>query len=84
MPVIVSVYRSPRKEGMYLYVDKASGLGEVPESLLRQFGAAQLAMTLALTPERKLARADAARVLEAIARQGYYLQLPPPPVAERT
>lgn len=81
--MIVSIYRSPKKEGMYLYVAKASGLGEVPESLLQQFGAAQLAMTLALTPERKLARAEAARVLEAIAEQGYYLQLPPSPLLER-
>lgn len=83
MSVVVSIYRSPKKEGMYLYVEKAGGLDEVPESLLKQFGAAQLAMTLALTPERKLARAEAARVLEAIAEQGYYLQLPPSPLPER-
>lgn len=83
MSVVVSIYRSPKKEGMYLYVAKAGGLDKVPESLLKQFGTAQLAMTLALTPERKLARAETARVLEAIAEQGYYLQLPPPPLSER-
>jgi uncharacterized protein YcgL (UPF0745 family) len=44
---------------------------------LREFGAAERAMTLALTPERHLARADAADVLRCIRENGFYLQLPP-------
>lgn len=79
--VIVSVYRSPKKEGMYLYVEKKEGLTRVPEPLQMQFGKAELAMTLVLTPERKLARTDAARVLQSITDQGFYLQLPPSPDA---
>lgn len=79
--VIVSVFRSPKKEGMYLYVEKQEGLDRVPEPLQQQFGKAELAMTLVLTPERKLARADAAKVLQSIADQGFYLQLPPSPDA---
>ncbi|MNY74565.1 Protein YcgL [compost metagenome] len=31
-----------------------------------------------LTPERKLAREDAVKVLENIEKQGYHLQMPPP------
>ena len=50
--VIVSVFRSPKKEGMYLYVEKQEGLDRVPESLQQQFGKAELAMPLVLTPER--------------------------------
>ena len=38
-------------------------------------------MTLALSLDKKLARADVAKVLEAIREQGYYLQLPPSPEA---
>ncbi|MFZ5724717.1 MAG: YcgL domain-containing protein [Pseudomonadota bacterium] len=75
----VSVFRSARREGMYLYVDRAEGLARVPENLRALFGAPQPAMDLLLTPGKKLARAQAADVLAAIRDQGYYLQLPPQP-----
>lgn len=77
MTLIVSIYRSPKKEGTYLYVEKAKGLERVPEVLLNQFGKPELAMTLALTSERKLARADAAKVMAAVTEQGFFLQMPP-------
>jgi hypothetical protein len=77
MQRICSIYRSEKNEGMYLYVDKAEGLTRVPEALLLRFGKAELAMTLLLHPERKLARADVATVLQAIADNGFFLQLPP-------
>ncbi len=64
---------------MYLYVDRERDLEDVPEALLTQFGEPQSLMTLVLTPERKLARAEAAEVLAQIADNGYYLQLPPTP-----
>lgn len=79
MKRICAVYRSPKKEGMYLYVDHQQDLADVPEALLQQFGKPERAMTLVLHPERKLARADVAKVMAAIADQGYYLQLPPQP-----
>ena len=77
MKLISAVYRSPRKEGMYLYVDKKENLERVPESLLKQFGQPEFAMTLLLTPERKLARAKAGEVIDAIHAEGFYLQMPP-------
>jgi uncharacterized protein YcgL (UPF0745 family) len=77
MQRICSIYRSAKVEGMYLYVDKAEGLARVPEALLQRFGKAELAMTLLISSTRKLARADAATVLAAIAQQGFFLQLPP-------
>ena len=76
---ICSVYRSPKEEGMYLYVDRKNDLKSVPEALLKRFGKPELAMTLVLTPEKKLARANVKRVLEMIAEQGSYLQIPPRP-----
>lgn len=79
MKKICSVYRSPKEEGMYLYVDKKNDLESVPEELLKLFGKPELAMTLLLTPEKKLARADAGRVIEMIQEQGFYLQIPPRP-----
>ena len=77
MKRICQVYRSPRKEEMYLYVDKANGLQDVPEALLGQFGEPEEVMTIVLAPERKLARADVGEVLEKIEQQGFYLQMPP-------
>ena len=78
MKRICSIYRSPRKREMYLYVDKREALARVPEALLSAFGVPQHAFDLLLTPERKLAREDAVKVLENIEKQGYHLQMPPP------
>lgn len=74
---LIEIFRGSRKAEAYLYVDKAIGLAEVPESLLTQFGEAESVMTLVLDVDRKLARADATEVLENIRAQGYYLQMPP-------
>jgi hypothetical protein len=77
MKLLCQVFKSPRKEEMYLYVDKARGLVDVPEVLMTQFGEPQAVMTLVLGPQRKLARADTAEVLADIAEKGFYLQMPP-------
>jgi len=74
---LVQVFRSPREQGMYLYVDKKEGVLRVPEALLAKFGTPESAMLLMLTPDKKLARAKAANVLAAIQEKGFYLQLPP-------
>lgn len=78
---ICKIYRSSKNEAMYLYVDHQEDLDRIPEPLLQRFGKPTLAMTLALSLDKKLARADIAKVLEAIREQGYYLQLPPSPEA---
>jgi uncharacterized protein YcgL (UPF0745 family) len=77
MKQLVEIFRSSRKEEMYLYVEKAKGLVDVPESLLKQFGEPERVMTLILEPGRKLARANAAEVLQKIEEAGFYLQMPP-------
>lgn len=77
MKRICSIYRSLRKNEMYLYVDKRDALTRVPEGLLAAFGAPQLAFELVLTPERQLAREDIGKVLANIEKQGYHLQMPP-------
>jgi len=77
MSLLCQVYRSSRKQEMYLYVDKARGLLDVPDTLLAQFGDPAPVMVLHLTPQHKLARADAALVLASIQTQGFYLQMPP-------
>jgi len=74
---ICSIYRSPRKNEMYLYVLKSDALERVPENLLLAFGKPQHAFDLVLTPERTLAREDIHQVLENLEKQGYHLQMPP-------
>lgn len=78
MKRICSIYKSPRKREMYLYVDKREALSRIPEGLLVAFGTPQHAFDLVLTPERKLAREDIHKVLENIEKQGFHLQMPPP------
>lgn len=72
-----SVYRSPRKEGMYVYVPKQAGVEDLPAELLAQFGTPGHVMDLELHEGVKLARVDVAEVLEAVLNQGFYLQMPP-------
>ncbi|MCE8020128.1 YcgL domain-containing protein [Halomonas sp. MCCC 1A11036] len=75
--MLCEIFRSSRKEEMYLYVDKRQGLVEVPAVLLERFGKPVSVMTLILSPEKTLARAKASDVLTAIREKGFYLQLPP-------
>lgn len=76
-PRIVQVFRSARREGMYLIVDRARGLADVPEALLGEFGRAEASLVFQLHAQRRMAHAEAPAVLEAIERQGFYLQMPP-------
>lgn len=76
--MLCQVYRSPRREGMYLYTRYGADLGELPEALLAQFGEPQPALVLKLHSERKLASAQAPQVLAQIEAAGFYLQMPPP------
>ncbi|WP_240349317.1 YcgL domain-containing protein [Halomonas binhaiensis] len=75
--LLCEIYKSSRKEEMYLYVDKRRGLQDVPAALLEHFGKAIPAMTMILTADKTLARTSGAAVMEAIAEQGFYLQMPP-------
>ena len=77
MKVLCQVYKSPRKEEMYLYVDKSRGLEDLPEALMAQFGEPEAVMILLLDSRRKLARANTEEVLASIADKGFYLQMPP-------
>lgn len=75
--MLCEVFRSSRKDEMYLYVDKQRGLSDVPEPLLERFGTPLSALTLILTPEKQLARISAAEIMSAITEKGFYLQMPP-------
>jgi len=75
--LLCSVYRSSKKEGMYLYVRRGTDLATLPEGLMKVFGLPGHALDLLLSAEKKLARADSATVMAQIREQGFYLQMPP-------
>jgi uncharacterized protein YcgL (UPF0745 family) len=77
MKQLLTVWRSPKKEEMYLYTDRLEGLKRVPDELLKMFGVPQEVMGLPITEDKKLGRADAKKVMSEIKIKGYYLQLPP-------
>ena len=77
MKRICSIYRSPRRNEMYLYVLKSDALERVPDELLAAFGKPLHAFNLVLSPERALAREDIHTVLANLDKQGYHLQMPP-------
>jgi len=76
-PEVCSIYKSSKKDEMYIYVRKADALSRVPEALLAMFGTPKLFGTLLITADKKLARAEAQQVLSDIAEKGFYLQMPP-------
>ena len=78
---VVEIFKGNKKEEMYLYVDQKEGLKKVPDDLLRTFGRAESVMVLPLTIDKMLARVKASDVIEGIEKQGYFLQMPPPPEA---
>lgn len=75
--MLCDIYKSPKKDEAYLYVEQKQGIKELPDSLLEIFGAPELAMTMILTEDKKLARADAQKVMADIREKGFYLQMPP-------
>jgi uncharacterized protein YcgL (UPF0745 family) len=77
MSLVCQVFKSSRNQEMYLYVEKARGVQDIPDDLMTRFGEPLPVMLLLLTADHKLARADAAEVLASIERQGFYLQMPP-------
>ena len=71
------IYKSSRKEEMYLYLADKDGYDDLPEPLKKGFGIPSLVMTLDLDRDRKLARVETVKVLDALQAQGFFLQMPP-------
>lgn len=73
----VTVYKSRRMSDTYLYLPRGADFADLPDALLARFGEGEPFLDFELHLERHLAQADAAKVLEALNSQGFYLQLPP-------
>lgn len=73
--MLCHIYRSNRKLDIYLYLVDKDDFSAVPAELLRVFGPPEFSFSFELTRSRKLAREDAAEVVENLENQGYHLQL---------
>jgi len=71
------VYRSPRKQEMYIYLAEEDAFDKIPAELSERFGEPILVIELELSPKRKLAREDVKMVISNLRTQGYHLQMPP-------
>lgn len=81
---LVEVFKSSRKADTYLYVERGTDWDSLPEGLRQIFGEPEPVLSLKLTPERQMARYSGREVLDALAQQGYLLQLPPKDPVEPT
>lgn len=75
------VYKSQRKADTYAYLATRDDFECLPPAVRTQLGALQFVLEVALTPERRLAQADAALVRANLAERGFHLQAPPLPLA---
>ncbi len=77
MKIACDVYKSVDKENYYLYVLADQGVEQVPEALRQQLGKVEIALSLELTEDRRLAKEDPVIVMANLKEKGYHLQLPP-------
>ena len=79
--IMCSVFKSQKKDGMYLYVRKTTSkqalFDSVPELLMERFGTPQHALDLLLRKDKPLVAADVVKVMKELDEKGFYLQLPP-------
>lgn len=75
--ILCAVYKSGPDEETYLFVDYQIGFESLPEALKEKFESPILVTQFKLSVDKKLARTDAAKVMQSIEESGFYLQLPP-------
>lgn len=78
--MLCAIYKSLKKEETYLYLAKKDDFTPVPEALMKMFGKAQLVLVINLAKQQHLVRADIDKVKQSLTDEGFYLQLPPPPI----
>lgn len=76
-PVHCVIYKSPKRDLMYLFVPEEDEFSDVPQEVLKYFGEPQKVMALELTPDKALAQSDPAEVIANLAEKGFHIQMPP-------
>lgn len=74
------IYKSTKKEELYLYIINKDDFSDVPQSLYDSMGREPVfVMELELSADRPLAREDVNKVMENLETQGFHVQMPPRP-----
>lgn len=71
------IYKSRKKDDLYLYLRDKDDFSVLPEALTKVLGhAPEMVMTLELHPEKKLAREDVSVVMHNLSTRGFHIQMP--------
>lgn len=71
------IYKSLKKDDLYLYLSQKDDFSIMPDELFKSFGQLAFVMELELTPERKLAKENAIKVIASLKSKGFFIQMPP-------
>ncbi len=72
------IYKSSRKDELYLYITKKDDFSDVPQPLYDSMGKEPVfVMELVLSPDKPLAREDVNKVIKNLETQGYHVQMSP-------
>ncbi len=72
------IYKSSRKDELYIYLAKKDDFSEVPQSLYDSMGKEPIfVMELELSEQRPLARENVMTVINNLENQGFHVQMPP-------
>jgi len=73
------IYKSSRKDGLYLYIIKKDDFSDIPQALFDSMGKEpQFVMEITLSEGKPLAREDISKVIKNLQTQGFHVQVPPP------
>lgn len=70
------IYRSSVKDGLYVYLAEEDGLEKLPAPVIKQLGEPEYAMSLELSPDKKLGQEEVTTVMANLAKQGFHVQMP--------
>ncbi len=72
------IYKSSRKDELYLYIIKKDDFSDIPQALYDSMGKEPIfVMELNLSPDKPLAREDVIKVIKNLESLGYHVQMPP-------
>ncbi|MBE9532804.1 MAG: YcgL domain-containing protein [Proteobacteria bacterium] len=73
------IYKSSRKDELYIYLAKKDNFSDVPQALYDTMGKEPIfVMEVVLSSDKQLAREDVNKVMTNLETQGYHVQIPPP------
>ena len=73
----VSVYKSPKKAELYLYVLQKEQLENLPDELKVMFGKPEHVIDFEISENKKMPRVNPLEAIKSIQKKGYFIQMPP-------